>query len=48
MQEMSTKGFELGKAAGERVAQKYKTEIEENVRKMQSTPGATPAASNPK
>ncbi len=42
MQEMSAKGFEIGKDVGVRIGQKYQAEIQENMRKMQSAPASSP------
>ena len=44
-QELSSQGFAIGKEIGARVAERYKTEIEENMRKLQQskTPGAAPS-----
>lgn len=48
MQEMSQKGFELGRAAGEHVSQKYSAEIQENAKKLQEKQQAAPAGNEPK
>jgi len=37
VEEMQMKGFELGKAAGEKLGEKYQAEIQENARKMQQS-----------
>jgi len=46
-QELLAKGSELGKEAANRVAAKYQTEIQENIKKQQSTGAGTPPPSSP-
>jgi hypothetical protein len=46
-QELLSKGSELGKEAGNRVAAKYQTEIQENIKKLQSPGAGTPPPPSP-